>query len=152
MTERAVAETEDTSGREAATVAATVAATGRVRPERVEVVLASDQRRAHAPELRARLVSEVLSGQATVAELSRREGICESVLHRWHRRARLDAGLPVTTIPARLLPVRTEAQLPAPTPRPVVGLEVVLGNGRVLRVPPGTDPALVAQMAAALER
>ena len=152
MTEHVVALTEDDPEREAATVAAAVAATGRVRPERVEVVLASDQRRAHAPELRARLVSEILSGQATVAELSRREGICASVLHRWHRRARLEAGLPVATVPARLLPVRVEAQLPALAPRAAPGLEVVLCNGRVLRVPPGADPALVAQLAAALER
>ena len=32
------------------------------------------------------------------------------------------------------------------------GYEVVLGNGRVLRVPPGADLALVGQLAAALER
>ncbi len=115
-------------------------------------MLASDQRRAHAPELRARLVSEILLGQATVSEVSRREGICTSVLHRWLRRARLDAGLPVATFLPKLLPVRMEPQLPAPEPRPAVGLEVVLCNGRVLRVPPGTDPTLVAQMAAALER
>lgn len=87
-----------------------------------------------------------------MAELSHREGICPSVLHRWHRRARLDAGLPVATVPARLLPVRMEVPLPAPAPKPVTGLEVVLCNGRVLRVPPGTDPALVVLMAAALER
>ena len=115
-------------------------------------MLASDQRRAHSPELRARLVSEILSGQATVSELSRREGICTSVLHRWHRRARLDAGLPVTTTPPTLLPVRVEPQLPTQASKPAAGLEVVLGNGRVLRVSPGTDPGLVAQMAAALEQ
>ena len=152
MTEHAVGVTEGVPEHEAATVAATVASSGRVRPDRVEVMLSSDQRRAHAPELRARLVSEILSGQVTVSELSRREGICTSVLHRWHRRARLDAGLPVTTIPARLLPVKMEPHLPTPAPRSAAGLEVVLGNGRVLRVPSGMDPVLVAQMAAALER
>lgn len=115
-------------------------------------MLASDQRRAHSPELRARLVSEILSGQATVSELSRREDICTSVLHRWHRRARLEAGLPVATVPPKLLPVSMEMPVSMQVSKPAAGLEVVLGNGRVLRVPPGTDPALVVQMAAALER
>jgi len=43
------------AARVAAPVAATVAASGRVRPERIEVVLSSDRRREHSPELRARL-------------------------------------------------------------------------------------------------
>ena len=138
----------------AATVAASGAASGRVRPERIEVVLASDQRREHSPELRARLVAEMMAGRLPVSELSRREGICTSVLHRWHRRARMEAGLPVALAASRLLPVRVEAPASAPVEvaRPAAGLEVVLTNGRVLRVPPGADLALVAQMAGALER
>jgi DNA-binding GntR family transcriptional regulator len=44
-----------------------------VRPERVEVVLSSDRRREHAPELRALLVAEMMAGGA-VSALSRREG------------------------------------------------------------------------------
>lgn len=144
---------------DAATVAASVAATrsglGRVRPERVEVVLSSDRRREHAPELRARLVAEMLAG-GVVSEISRREGVGTSVLYRWHRRARQGAGLPVASAQTRLLPVQVavpEAARPAAAPpagSPV--LEVVLGNGRVLRVPLGADPAMVAGLAAALER
>jgi len=118
------------------------------------VVLASDQRREHSPELRARLVAEMMRGGVPVTAISQREGICTSVLHRWHRRARQAAGLPVATAAQRLVPVRVVP--PAPTlpqaARPAAGLEVVLGNGRVLRVPAGADPVLVAQMAAALER
>lgn len=117
--------------------------------------MASDQRRAHAPELRARLVAEMLAGGA-VSVISRREGICTSVLHRWHRRARCVAGLPAASAATRLLPVRVvppEATRPpvAATSHSAPVLEVVLGNGRVLRVPPGADPAAVAGLAAALE-
>ena len=148
MTDLDAFPTHDVSGTDAATMAAPVAATGRVRPERIEVVLSSDRRREHPPELRARLVSEMMAG-AAVSGLSRREGICASVLHRWLRRARKDAGLPMPAAAQRLLPVAVPA--PAEPVRPAAGLEVVLGNGRVLRVPPGADPALVAQMAAALE-
>ena len=154
MTELADAPTDAMPEPEAASVAATgavtQAASGRVRPERIEVMLASDQRRAHPPALRDRLVAEIMSGSVLVSELSRREGICTSVLHRWHRRARVAAGLPVPPATQRLLPVRVAAA--AEPSKPVAGLEVVLGNGRVLRMPSGTDPALVAQMAAALER
>lgn len=118
--------------------------------------MSSDRRRAHAPELRARLLAEVMAGGA-VSVISRREGICTSVLHRWHRRARREAGLAVATAATRLLPVRVvppEATRPpaAATSHPVPVLEVVLGNGRVLRIPPGADPAMVARLAGALER
>lgn len=98
------------SGTDAATVAAPMAATGRVRPERIEAMLSSDRRREHPPELRARLVCEMMAG-AAVLELSRREDICASVLHRWLRRARTDAGLPATA--QHLLPVRVVAPAPA---------------------------------------
>lgn len=86
MSDLAAAPTHDRLGLVAATVAApvaaTVAAADRARPERIEVMLSSDQRRAHAPGLRARLVAEMMSGQVSVSALSRREGICTSVLHR----------------------------------------------------------------------
>ena len=114
--------------------------------------MSSDRRREHAPEVRARLVAEMMAGGA-VSAISRREGICTSVLHRWHRRARREAGLPVASAAARLLPVRVAAPEATRPPAPAAPtLEVVLGNGRVLRVPPGADPAAVARLAAALER
>jgi len=138
----------------AAPMAATVAASGQGRPERIEVVLSSDRRREHAPGLRARLVSEMMAGGVAVSELSQREGICTSVLHRWRRQACKAAGLPVPTAAPRLLQVQVAGPAPALSEavRPAAGLEVVLGNSRVLRIPPGADPAAVAQMAAALER
>ena len=85
------------AARVAATVAATRGAPGRVRPERVEVVMSSDRRREHAPELRARLVAEMMAG-GVVSAISRREGICASVLHRWLRRARHEAAGPTTVV------------------------------------------------------
>ena len=114
-------------------------------------MLSSDRRREHAPELRARLVAEMMMGRAPVSAIARREGICASVLHRWQRRARVAAGLPVPGAVQRLLPVRVEALAPE-APQSAVGLEVVLCNGRVLRVPAGADPAQVVLLAAALER
>jgi len=135
---------------DAASMAARVAAPTLGPADRIEVMLSSDRRREHPPELRARLVAEMMTGRMPVSVIARREGICASVLHRWQRRARMSAGLPVPSAPPRLLPVRVEVPVPE-APRAAAGLEVVLGNGRVLRVPAGADPAQVARMAAALE-
>ena len=141
---------------EAASVAASVAAPGagvsRPSGERIEVVLASDQRRQHPVELRSRLVAEMMMGRTPVSELSRHVGICTSVLHRWLRQARMAAGEPVASAPPRMLAVRVAHSALAAAAWPGAGLEVVLGNGRVLRVPAGADPAQVTQLAAALER
>ena len=115
-------------------------------------MLASDRRREHPSAVRARLVAEMMAGPVVVSELSRREGVCVSVLYRWLRRARIEAGQPVLTAPPRMLPVHVARPAPAELVRSGAGLEVVLTNGRVLRISTGVDPALVAQMAAALER
>ena len=70
---------------DAARMAARAAALTPPYAERIEVVLSSDRRRAHAPELRARLVAEMMMGRLPVSVIARREGICASVLHRWQR-------------------------------------------------------------------
>lgn len=98
-------------------------------------------------------MAEMMAG-GVVSALSRREGICPSVLHRWLRRARAEggrAGTPMRSPVPSMLPVRLALPPAAGPSRSVAALEVVLGNGRVLRIPPGADPALVARMAAALE-
>ena len=86
-----------------------------------------------------------------MSELSRREDICTSVLHRWHRQARIACGQPVASAMRPMIPVRL-AQTPADMATVRTMLEVVLANGRILRMPAGADPAQVAQLAAALER
>ena len=146
----AASEAAPVAATDAASVAARVAAPTLGPAKRIEVMLSSDRRREHPPELRARLVAEMMTGRTPVSVIARREGVCASVLHRWQRRARMLTGLPVPSAPPRLLPVRVEAPT-SEAPRVAAGLEVVLGNGRVLRVPVGADPAQVAQMAAALE-
>ena len=97
-----------------------------------------------------RLVAEMMTGRMPVSVIARREGASARVLHRWQRRARMAAWRPVPSVASRLLPARVQAPVPE-APRSAVVLEVVLGNGRVLRVPPDADPALVLQLAAALE-
>jgi transposase len=129
-----------------------------VASERVEITTRGEGRRSFSAEEKVRLVAETLRPGETVTAVSRRHGICTSLLHRWRRAARGE-------VPSRraarsqLLPVRIvapDAAPPQPKPAPVIGIapvpiEVVLRNGRVLRVATTTDAAAVAWLAAALE-
>lgn len=141
----------------AGTDASTGAGTGAL--ERVEIVTRGERRRSYSAEDKVRLVAETLRPGETVSSVSRRHGICASLLHRWRRTARGDAPSRRVAQPA-LLPVRIVAPdaAPAPSSLPPIPadvapapIEVVLRNGRVLRVAATVDAAAVARLAAALE-
>ncbi|MBC9179112.1 IS66-like element accessory protein TnpA [Pseudoroseomonas ludipueritiae] len=145
----------DEAGTDASTGADTGAST---RAERIEIVTRGEGRRSYTPEQKVRLVAETLRPGATVQGVSRRHGVCSSLLHRWRREARGEA--PQRRVPApRLLPVRLVSpevtDAPVPSSRPVdtadPQVEIVLRNGRVLRVGMTADPAAVACLAMALE-
>jgi transposase len=133
---------------------------GTVASERVEIVTRGEGRRSFSAEEKVRLVAETFQPGATVTAVSRRHGICTSLLHRWRRAARGEVPRRRAARP-QLLPVRLVAPdvSPAPFPPPPPALtdmasapiEVVLRNGRVLRVVTTTDAAAVARLAAALE-
>jgi transposase len=53
-----------------------------------------------------------------------------------------------TVAPPRFLPVQV---VPEPPPQPITSIEVVLADGRCLRVTPGFDPATLRQLLAVLE-
>lgn len=131
---------------------------GAVASERVEIITRGAGRRSFSAEEKVRLVAETLQPGETVTAVSRRHGICTSLLHRWRRAARGEVPSRRAARP-QLLPVRIvapDAAPPQPKPAPVAGIapapiEVVLRNGRVLRVATTTDAAAVARLAAALE-
>jgi len=131
---------------------------GRGALERVEIITRGEGRRSFGAEDKVRLVAETLRPGETVMAVSRRHGVCASLLYRWRRAARGE--VPGRQAPPpRLLPVRLVAPdaLPAPAASsPVSGIaaaaiEVVLRNGRVLRVATTTDTTAVARLASALE-
>ena len=70
---------DDVSGIDAATLAAPLAATGRVHPEQVEAVLSSDRRREHPPELRIQLTSEMMAGAAVSILLAKSVRISQEI-------------------------------------------------------------------------
>ena len=133
---------------------------GTVASERVEIVTRSEARRRYSDEEKVRLVTETFQPGETVTGVSRRHGICTSQLHRWRRTARGEVPMRRALTP-RLLPVRLVApEVPAatptrPSPSPTgpasASIDVVLRNGRVLRVGAAADTAAVVRLAAALE-
>ena len=104
-------------------------------------------------------MAETFQPGETVTAVSRRHGICASLLHRWRRAARGEVPSRRAAAGPLLLSVRLvapDAAPPHPTPAHVPAIasapiEVVLGNGRVLRVTAATGAAVVARLAAALE-
>ena len=135
-----------------------ITGSGTVASERVEIVTRGEGRRSFSAEEKVRLVAETFQPGETVTAVSRRHGICTSLLHRWRRAARGEVPSRRASRP-RLLPVRLvapDAAPPLPRPAPVsdiapTTIEVVLRNGRVLRVTATTDAAAVARLAAALD-
>ncbi len=110
-------------------------------PERVEIVTRAEVRRSYTDE-KVRLVAETSQPGETVQDVSRRHGVCASLL-------------PVRLVtpeapaaPSAEPPRAPSAVSPIPSSGPI---EVVLRNGRVPRVGTGVDAAAVARLAAALE-
>jgi transposase len=134
----------------------------------MEIITGVGRRRSWSSEEKVRLVGEV--AERGVAEVARRHEVCRSLLYRWRRQMR--EGEPAATtaaagfVPVRIVPevpaVReTKDEPPAASALPQntlaneasLGLvEIVLGNGRVLRVVERIDPAVLARLAAALDR
>ena len=134
----------------------------------MEIITGVGRRRSWSSEEKVRLVGEV--AERGVAEVARRYEVCRSLLYRWRRQMRRGK-LAAVTAAAGFVPVRigpevsavreTKDELPAASAAPQntlasaasIGLvEIVLGNGRVLRVAERIDPAVLARLAAALDR
>jgi transposase len=148
------------AGSKSGTGAGTVAATGGV--ERVEIVTRGEVRRSYTPEEKARLLTEAAVPGARVLLVAQRHGVSPSLMYRWRRQAEGRAVRKAPPRPPAFVPLLLDGGEPAsgsaPPARPPEGdglggqVEVVLRNGRLLRVGAGADAAAVARLAAALER
>ena len=122
-----------------------------------------ERRRRWSSAEKARIVEESLAPEASVAEVARRHDVHPNLLHSWRRQVR--TGTPVrgrdlekvADSVCRFAPVAvaSDGGIPVPTrvdagARPSV-IEVVLRNGRVLRLPEGVAPARAVTLADALE-
>ena len=133
----------------------------------MEIITGVGRRRSWSSEEKVRLVGEI--AERGVAEVARRYEVCRSLLYRWRRQMRRGE-LAAVTAAAGFVPVRIAPELPpvretkdeppaAPPLWSTLGseaslgrIEIVLGNGRVLRVAERIDPAVLARLAAALDR
>ena len=134
----------------------------------MEIITGVGRRRSWSSEEKVRLVGE--AAERGVAEVARRHEVCRSLLYRWRRQMR-GGELAAVTAAAGFVPVRVAPEVLAvremkdePPAAPAVpestlgsaasiGLvEIVLGNGRVLRVAERIDPAVLARLAAVLDR
>ena len=147
------------AGSKPGTGASTVAATGGV--ERVEIVTRGEARRSYTPEEKARLLTEAAEPGARVLLVAQRRGVSPSLVYRWRRQAEGRAVRKASPRPPAFVPLLLDGGKPAsgsPAARPPEGdgregqVEVVLRNGRLLRVGVGADAAAVARLAAALDR
>ena len=152
-----------------------VASTGvcTVAVQRIEVITGAGGRRSYTDEEKLRLVGEAEGGG--VAAVARRYGICKTLIYRWRRQIESGAlaGEAVPSfVPVRVMESGSDAV--GPSPSPTIGLsapaetapnpalpplpedraatiEVVLANGRVLRVAEDIAPSTLRRLVEALD-
>ena len=122
----------------------------------VTVLSGRERRRRWTSSEKLRLVAESLSAGLSVAEFARRHDVHPNMVHSWRRQARMGELSIAPDDGARFVPVAvaTESCVAPPiesNKRPGSPLEVVLRNGRVLRLLEEVAPRRVAQLADALE-
>src|ERR1700674_582695 len=120
----------------------------------VTVLAGPERRRRWTSAEKLRIVTETLAPGARVSEVARRHDVHPNLLHLWRRQAR--AGVLSRSDECRFAPVAIASVDGAVVP-PCGGMaagsviEVVLRNGRVLRLPEGVAPARALILADALE-
>jgi transposase len=121
----------------------------------VTVLSGPERRRRWTAAEKLQVVEESLSSGLSVAEFARRRDIHPNLLHLWRRQMKA-AELPAPDGEARFAPVAVAAPSNAPAMQESysgdsVMVEVVLRNGRVLRLSDCVAPGRVAQLADVLE-
>jgi transposase len=137
-----------------------------------EIISRVERRRRWTAEDKLRIMSEALEPGAVLAAVADRNGVCRSQLYTWLRLARDDRlpGISMTPqpaaafVPVRIGPLATsvsaDGRPPSPPPdarptpvsrRRTSVVEVVLGNGRALKVEESIDPVALARLVEALD-
>ena len=139
-----------------------------------EVISTVERRRRWPTAEKLRIMSESLEPGATVAAVADRNGVCRSQIYTWLREARNErlAGISLSTQRAGFVPARIEppeklsasnCQPRSTTPAPDIGstvsargrrpvvVEVLLTNGRIVKVDEYIDPDNLARLLAVLE-
>ncbi|HEY4471027.1 MAG TPA: transposase [Stellaceae bacterium] len=118
------------------------------------VLAGPERRRRWTPTEKLRLVEDSLTAGVSVAEFARQRDIHPNLIHAWRHQARRGALSGRSDTKARFTPVAIVAGATPATvreARDTAMIEVVLRNGRVLRLCAGVEPGNAARLADALE-
>ena len=116
------------------------------------VLAGPERRRRWTTTEKLRLVEESLTAGVSVAEFGRQRDIHPNLIHAWRHQARTGALPGKRETKARFAPVAiVSGATPAREARDTAMIEVVLRNGRVLRLCAGVEPGNAARLADALE-
>jgi transposase len=118
------------------------------------VLAGPERRRRWTTTEKLRLVEDSLTAGVSVAEFARQRDIHPNLIHAWRHQARRGALSGRSDTKARFTPVAIVAGATPATvreARDTAMIEVVLRNGRVLRLCAGVEPGNAARLADALE-
>jgi transposase len=122
----------------------------------VTVLPGPERRRRWTAAEKLRIVEDSLAPGRSVAEVARRHDVHANQLHLWRRQARAGVLAPIPDSGCRFVPIAiasagTLVGATSIDAGPFPTIELVLRNGRVLRLPEGVAPARAAALADALE-
>ena len=120
---------------------------------RVEIITGRERRRRWPEEEKLQILEEAMAPGVSMAEVARRHGLYPQQLYTW-RRAFVEAGDRGATPAPMFVPVQmaeTNAPRRRPRRRPAGMVEVLLANGRTLRIPPDIEADTLARLVRALE-
>lgn len=121
---------------------------------RVEVITGRERRRRWPEEEKLRILEEAMAPGVSMAEVARRHDLYPQQLYTWRRRVFAGAADRAEISGPMFLPVEI-AETTAPRRRPrrrhAGMVEVVLANGRTLRIPPDIEPDALRCLVRALE-
>lgn len=124
-----------------------------------EVLVGRERRRRWTAAEKSRVIEATLAPGVSVAEVARQHGLHPNQLHVWRRQARSDAApgsrgaTPPRFAAVEIAPLNAAApaENSATSESAPFLIEIVLCNGRVLRVPESVAPSYVARLATALD-
>lgn len=134
--------------------------------QRSEVISVVQRRRRWTTEQKLALVEEAMRPGSSVAGVADRHGMSRSLLFEWRRQARegtmpglvrMEPEVPPTLVPVRVVedqPRRRQSLASSRPERPArsgTTIELMLRNGRVLRVSEAIAPEVLGRLAAALD-
>ena len=121
----------------------------------VSVLTGPERRRRWTSAEKLQIVAECKAAGVSVAEYARQRDIHPNLIHAWRRQARMGALSATSAGEMRFAPVRVVADARPPAmanrARDTQVIEVVLRNGRVLRLRESVAPDNAARFADALE-